>query len=130
MSYLESQIEEITQEAIKQIEYGKTILNILDSLDLSPRCSAINNEHLYSAAELESILKIRKDKKEQFQHLLDISMEGKRINLNTYYSLPKLLEYLPTLNGLASLTYYCDERGCLMNTIDISIFDIADFAGL
>jgi hypothetical protein len=65
MSYLESQIEEITQEAIKQIEYGKTILNILDSLDLSPRCSAINNEHLYSAAELESILKIRKDKKEQ-----------------------------------------------------------------
>ena len=111
MSYLDDKIEEITQEAIKQIDYGKMIINILDSLDLSPRCSAINNEHLYSAAELEAIFKIRRDKKEQFQHLLDISMDGKRINLNIYYSLPKLLEYLPTINGLASLTYYCDARG-------------------
>jgi hypothetical protein len=111
MNYLENKIEEITQEAVKQIDYGKIIINILDSLDLHPRCSAINNEHLYSAAELESILKIRRDKKEQFQHLLDISQDGRRINLNTYYSLYKILDYLPTLNGLASLTYYCDKRG-------------------
>ena len=111
MSYLENQIAEVTTEAMKQIEYGKMILNILDSLDLSPRCSAINNEHLYLAAELEAIFKIRRDKKEQFQEFLAINVEAKRINLNFYYSLPKLLEYLPTLNGLASLTYYCDERG-------------------
>jgi hypothetical protein len=111
MSYLERQIAEVEAEAKKQIDYGKMILNILDSLDLSPRCSEINNEHLYSADELEAIFKIRRDKKEQFQHLLDISMDGKRINLNIYYSLPKLIEYLPTINGLASLTYYCDARG-------------------
>ena len=111
MSYLENQIAEVEAEAKKQIDYGKMILNILDSLDLSPRCSAINNEHLYSAAELEAIFKIRRDKKEQFQQFLETSVEAKRINLNLYYSLPKLLEYLPTLNGLASLTYYCDARG-------------------
>jgi len=64
-----------------------------------------------SAAELEVIFKIRRDKKEQFQEFLEINTEAKRINLNFYYSLPKLLEYLPSLNGLASLTYYCDERG-------------------
>ena len=111
MSYLENQIAEATTEAIKQIDYGRMILNILDSLDLNPRCSAINNEHLYSAAELETIFKIRRDKKEQFQHFLETNMEAKRINLNLYYSLPKILDYLPTLNGLASLTYYCDYRG-------------------
>ena len=111
MSYLERQIAEVEAEAKKQIEYGKMILNILDSLDLSPRCSAINNEHLYSAAELEAIFKIRRDKKEQFQEFLAINVEAKRINLNFYYSLPKLLDYLTTLNGLASLTYYCDARG-------------------
>ena len=111
MSYLENQIAEVEAQAIKQIDYGRMILNILDSIDLSPRCSAINNEHLYSATELEAIFKIRRDKKEQFQHLLDISMDGKRINLNIYYSVPKILDYLPTLNSLASLTYYCDYRG-------------------
>ena len=111
MSYLENQIAEAEAQAKKQIDYGKMILNILDSLDLQPRCSAINNEHLYSAAELEAIFKIRRDKKEEFQKFLEINMEAKRINLNLYYSLPKILEYLPTLNGLASLTYYCDTRG-------------------
>lgn len=110
MSVLDCKIAEITNEAIKQIEYGKTIMNILDSLDLHPRCSEINNEHLYSATELESIFKIRREKKEQFQKFLEI-MDGKRINLKTYYSIYKILDHLPTLNGLASLTYYCDERG-------------------
>ena len=111
MSYLENQIAEVTTQAIKQIDYGRMILNILDSLDWIPRCSAINNEHLYLAAELEAIFKIRRDKKDQFLEFLVTNVEGKRINLNIYYSLPKLLEYLPTLNGLASLTYYCDARG-------------------
>jgi hypothetical protein len=111
MSYLENQIEEVTIQAIKQIDYGRMVLNILDSLDLSPRCSAINNEQLYSAAELETIFKIRRDKKEEFQRFLAESLCDKRINLNIYYSLPKLLEYLLTINGLASLTYYCDARG-------------------
>ena len=80
MSYLENQIAEVEAQAIKQIDYGRMILNILDSIDLSPRCSAINNEHLYSATELEAIFKIRRDKKEQFQQFLETSMEAKNPN--------------------------------------------------
>lgn len=113
MNYLDDKIAEITNEVETQIDSGKTIIQMLDSLDLRPRCSAINREHLYLASELEAIFKIRQDKKAQFQHLLDISADARRINLNIYYPLDKILDYLlPTLSGgLINLTYYCDARG-------------------
>jgi len=113
MNYLDDKIAEITHELEKQIESGQTIIHILHSLDLRPRCSAINREHLYLASELEAIFKIRQDQKEQFQHLLDIHADGRRINLNIYYPLDKVLDYfLPTLShSLANLTYHCDEEG-------------------
>ena len=107
MSYLEKQIAEVEAEAKKQIDYGKMILNILDSLDLSPRCSAINNEHLYSAAELEAILKIRRDKKEQatfkfevqrllnfYKKLLEVS-SSQEIFWGSYYNLKYSHQNLP-----------------------------------
>ncbi len=55
MNYLDAKIAEITSEAEKQIDSGKTIIQMLDCLDLHPRCSAINHEHLYLASELEAI---------------------------------------------------------------------------
>jgi hypothetical protein len=110
--HLAIKLEETYTHAHKQIEFGKAVLNILDSIDFTPRLTSINNEHFYTAEELEKILKIKHNKKDQFQEFLNTCGEPKRIGITYYYSLADLVKYLPSDRlGLASLTYYCDEAG-------------------
>lgn len=111
MNHLENRIEESRNLALKQMELERVIINILDNINPHPRCSEINKEHLYTAVELESMFKIRRDKKEQFQHLLDMRSDSQKINSTIYYSLAGMLDHLPSNDGLATLTYYFDERG-------------------
>ena len=112
MNYLEKKIEEVTIDVLKDLEYAKGTLNLLDSIDVTPRLSQINNEHYYTPQELEKILKIHHNKKEKFAEFLAIfSGDSKRLGLNYYYSLPNLLQHLSTHNGLSSLSYYVDNRG-------------------
>lgn len=112
MNHLEKKIEEVTIDVLKDLEYAKGTLNLLDSIDVTPRLSQINNEHYYTPQELEKILKIHHNKKEKFAEFLAIfSSDVKRLGLNYYYSLGSVLHQLSGDNGLASLSYYCDERG-------------------
>lgn len=112
MNHFEKKIEETIADVFKDLEYAKGTLNLLDSIDVTPRLSKINNEHYYTPQELEKILKIHHNKKEKFAEFLAIfSGDAKRLGLNHYYSLASLLGHFHNSNGLGSLSYYCDEKG-------------------
>lgn len=112
MNFLEKKIEEVTIDVLKDLDFAKSTLNILDNIDVTPKLSQINNEHYYTLQELEKILKIHHNKKEKFaEFVTNFIGDSKRLGLNYYYSLASLLQQLSISNGLASLTYYCEYRG-------------------
>jgi hypothetical protein len=106
MTNLHDKIEDILSDANEQIKRGEAIKNLLAHVDLYPRFSLINTEFLYSVGELETIFKIRADKKQQFKDLLDVLVIAKRINSNTYYPLGGVLNNLSLPQSFISLTQY------------------------
>ena len=110
MNYLDGKIQELTMIIQKEIEMAKVIVKVITDLDINPRCSSINNEHLYSGSELEFILKVRHEKKQEFQKFLDNTFCEKKIGGNLYYPLYDVLECLLLMKNIICLTNYWSQE--------------------
>lgn len=110
MANISAQIKDLSADLIKRIQQQQVILDFLNKLSFQAGPYAINNEYLFSEEELESLFKVRLEKKQKFREFLEISCASHHIDFKPYYRLSNVLSNFCDMNHLVCLTHYWKDE--------------------